>query len=142
MAAMRRNDPCRQHRCECRGPFEGAVRVPELIGASRQRLAMCFGYETTVLGDIVQTRIERTGTDRPDLHKLQGPERAGEGHLQVVADRLAPKQENAVLLECRAHRLIGLVTCRDVDQGEATYLNAKVGSERNQFHRLGSKDEG
>ena len=93
--------------------------MPKLIGARGQRLAVRFRYQTTVRGNVVQTAIERPLTFGADLNALQGSESSREGRLHVVSDLLVPKKQNAVLLECRADRLISLITCRNVDQSDA-----------------------
>src|SRR6185437_5319375 len=62
------------------------------------------------------------------------PEAARERNLRLVADVLAAKHQDRMLLERRAHILIGGVARRHVIERHAAQLGGETGTQRDDIH--------
>ena len=68
---------------------------------------------------LVRRGVEAAGAERGHLGELERPEGAAVGDLDVVGDRLVAEHQQRMLLEGRAHGLVGLGVARDVEHADA-----------------------
>ncbi len=81
--------------------------MPELVGFVAQRKPRVGRHDLAVGADSGEDDEVGAGADGADLGDLERPEAAREGKLDVVGHLLAAEHQNRMVLERRAHRLVG-----------------------------------
>ena len=95
-------------------------------------------HDLAVLVDSAEDHQVGAPTRRGGRGHLQRPEATGEGKLRLVGHILIAKDQNRMLLQCRARLTVRVVICGDVLKHHAAQLCGEARTQRDDVHGVSS----